>query len=79
MITVLIAEKEEKIREVLGQMLSKGGNTNIYIIKQGDIIKIVEKDSLKELVTLKDKIIELEDYLYNEKRGSLYESILEII
>ena len=79
MITVVIAENEEKAREILAQMLSKIGNTNIDIVKQGDIIKIAEKDSLKDLVSLKDKIIELEDSLYNEKKGALYKSILEAI
>ena len=79
MITVLIAQDQEKVKEILAQMLSKIGNTNIGIIKEGDTIKIVEKDSLKDLVSLKDKIIELEDSLYNEKRGVLYKSILEII
>lgn len=79
MITVVIADNQGKVKEILIQMLSKIGNTNIGIIKQGDIIKIVEKDSLKDLVPLKDKIIELEDSLYNEKKGALYKSILEAI
>jgi DNA-binding protein Fis len=79
MITVLIAEKEDRIKEVIGQMLSKGGNTNIYIMKQGDVVKIIEKDSLKDMVTIREKVIELEDSLFNEKKGSLYGSILEII
>ncbi len=79
MITVVIAENSEKVKEIVAQMLSKIGNTNIGIIKQGDTVKITEKDSLKDLVPLEDKIIELEDSLYNEKRGVLYKSILEII
>lgn len=79
MITVVIAENEEKVKEILLEMLGKTGNINIAIIKQGDIIKIAEKDSLKDLVSLKDKIIELEDSLYNEKKGALYKSILEAI
>jgi len=79
MITVVITDNEGKVKEILAQMLSKIGNTNIGIIKQGDTIKIAEKDSLKDLVSLKDKIIELEDSLYNEKKGILYKSILEVI
>ena len=79
MITVLIAENEEKIKEIVAGMLTKIGNTNIGIVKQGDVIKIIEKDSLKDMITIKDKIIELEDSLYNEKKGTLYKSILEII
>ena len=79
MITVVIADNTEKAKEILAQMLSKIGNINIGIIKQGDVIKIAEKDSLKDLVSLKDKIIELEDSLYNEKKGRLYKSVLEVI
>jgi len=79
MITVLIADNEGKVKEILAQMLGKIGNTNIDIIKQGDIVKIAQEDSLKDLVSLKDKIIELEDSLYSEKKGKLYKSILEII
>ena len=79
MITVLITDKEEKVKEIVAQMLKKAGNTNINIIKEGDIIKIAEKDSLKDLVSLEDKIIELENSLYNEKKGLLYKSILEVV
>jgi two-component system nitrogen regulation response regulator GlnG len=78
-ITIVIAENEEKVKEILTQMLAKIGNTNIDIIKQEDVIKIVQKDSLKEIVSLKDKIIELEDSLYNEKEGVLYKAVLEVI
>lgn len=79
MITVLIADSENQVKEILAQMLGKIGNTDIGIIKQGDIIRIAEKDGLKDLVSLKDKIIELEDSMYNEKRGGLYKAILEVI
>lgn len=79
MITVVIAENEEKVKEIVAQMLGKIGNTNIDIVKQGGVIKIAERNSLKELVSLEEKIIELGDSLYNEKRGGLYKSILDII
>jgi len=79
MVTLVIAKNEEKAKEILFEMLGKIGNMNIGIIKEGDIIKIAQKDSLKDLVSLKDKIIELQDSLYNEKKGTLYKSILEVI
>jgi DNA-binding protein Fis len=79
MLTIVITDNAEKVKEVIASMLSKIGNITIGIIKQGDMIKIAEKDSLKDLVSLEDKIIELEDSLYNEKRGALYKSILEVI
>ncbi len=79
MITVVITENEEKVKEIIAQMLGKIGNINIDIVKQGGVIKISERSSLKELVSLEEKIIELGDSLYNEKRGVLYKSILEIV
>ena len=79
MITLLISENQGKIKEMLMQMLSKQGNTNIDIVKKENMIKIIEQDEIKGLVSLKDKIIELEDAIYNEKKGKLYKSVLEAI
>lgn len=79
MITILVADNETKVKEMLSEMLSKAGNTDVGITKQGGIIKIAEKGGLKELVSLRDKIIELEDSLYNERKGILYKSMLEVI
>lgn len=79
MITLLITDNEEKIKELLGQMLKQYGNANIDILKQENIIKILKKDDLKEIVSLEDKIIELEESLYNEKKGMLYRAMLEAV
>jgi len=79
MITLLISGNDEKVKEIISQMLGKIGNTNIDIIRQADVIKIAQKDSLKDLVSLKDKIIELENALYEEKKGVLYKAVLEEI
>lgn len=79
MVTILIGNNQEKVKEILLEMLSKEGNINIDIIKQENIIKIMKRAELKEMVSLRDKIIELEELLYNEKKGMLYKSILEVI
>ena len=79
MITVLIAENEEKVQRILAEMLNKAGNANIDIIKQEDVVKIMKKEELKTLVSLEDKVIELEDSLFNEKKGELYKAVLEKI
>ena len=79
MITVLIADNEEKIREILTKMIAQQGNANIDIVKQENMIKIMSKEDVKDLVSLKDKIIELENALYEEKRGVLYKAILKEI
>lgn len=79
MITVLIADNVTKVKEMLAQMLQQAGNANIDIIKQEDVIKILKKEDIKELVSLKDKVIELEESLYAEKKGLLYKAIVETI
>lgn len=79
MITVLIAENEDKAKEIITSILSKIGNANINIVRQGGTIKITEKNDLKDMVPLEDKIIDLGDSLFNEKKGVLYRSVLDII
>ena len=39
----------------------------------------VKKDSLKGLDNLKDTVVELEDSLYDLKKGVLFKSVLEVI
>lgn len=79
MITVLFGDNKEKIKEIIFQSLSKIDNTNIGIVKEGEMVKIIDKDGLKDLVTLKEKIIELEDMLLKDRKGIVYKSVLEAI
>lgn len=79
MFTILVAKDEEKIKELLTRMLKQIGNTNIDIVKQGEIVKILKEDEIKDLVSLKDKVIQLEESLYNEKKGKLYKAVLEAV
>jgi len=79
MITVLFANNQEKIKEIILEILNKLGNTNIYIRKRGDIIEILEKEDIRSMVSLADKVIELEGALYYEKKGMLYKTVLEVI
>lgn len=78
--TILITGEDKKIKELLMQVLHQAG----YAVpedwdQQNNIIKIVHKDSIQDISSLKDKIIELEDALFQEKKGVLYKSILEAI
>lgn len=79
MITILIADDEKKIKEMLTQMLKHEG----YLISENwdsqDMIKILKKDAIQDDSILKDKIIELEDSLFNQKQRGLYKSVLEVI
>lgn len=79
MVTIVIGKDQGKVKEIITQMLGKVGNVQIDIVKQGDTIKVTDKESLASLVSLEDKIIELEDSLYNESRGALYKAVLGVI
>ena len=79
MITLFLAENEEKVKEAVSQLLNKIGNTNIDIVKSGNTIQVLEKDDLKDLVSLKEKVIQLVESLYNEEKGRLYRAVLDII
>ena len=77
--TVWIYDNVEKTKEIIAEMLEKEGNINLYIIKQANMLRIVQEKDIKEMVPLKDKIIELEDALCREKKGAVYKNILEAI
>lgn len=79
MITVLIAENEEKIKNILSQMLKQGGVKQLDMVSQENIIKMIKEDGIKDTVSLKERIVELEESLFKEKQGILYKCILEVI
>ncbi len=71
MITVLFTDNTEKVKEILNQMYLAGGNFQIGIIKQENVIRIFDKDDFRSVVSLKEKLLELEDALFEEKKGVL--------
>lgn len=77
MITILIAQDEKKVKEILSKMLNQAGNNHINIVKEEDIFKIMNKEDFKSVVSLEEKIIELEDNLYKDNEGCLYKAILD--
>lgn len=79
MITILIAEDELKAKEALAKMLAQEGYTLSGNLDQENVIRLVKKDCIRDLAFIKDKVIELEDSLVNEKKGFLYKSVLEAI
>jgi DNA-binding protein Fis len=70
MITISIRDNDEKAKDMLVRILKEIENSNIEIIKKRDVA---------DTVSLKEKIIELEGSLYNEKRGQIYKTVLEMI
>jgi len=79
MITILIADDEIKAKEALVNMLKQEGYALSDDFNQGDMIRIVKKDCIRDLAFIKDKVIELEDSLINEKKGVLYKAVLEAV
>ena len=79
MIKFLVADNDEKVKEIIAQMLAQQGNFRIDITKQENIVRISKMDKLREEVQLVDKITELEDALYKEKEGVLYKAVLDVV
>lgn len=79
MITVLIGKDEERIKAIVSELLDRIGNIKIDIVREGNVVKILQDDEIKKLVSLEEKVIELEEALYSENKGRLYKSILEVI
>ncbi|MEW6100930.1 MAG: helix-turn-helix domain-containing protein, partial [Candidatus Omnitrophota bacterium] len=70
---------DEKVKEIITRMLKEIGNTKIDILKEEGMVRIVRKEDIKDMVSLEDKVIELEDNLFAQNRGSLYKAIVERI
>jgi DNA-binding protein Fis len=77
MITIVIAGQDEsKTKELLNKILSDSGYDLSDNSAQGNIIRLVNRNDIRDLAFIKDKIIELGDCWYGEKKGALYKSIL---
>lgn len=79
MITILITEDEIKTKEALTKMLLQEGYSVSLNAGQDDAIRVVKKDCIRDLAFIKDRAVELQESLFNEKRGVLYKSVLEAI
>ncbi len=77
MITVLIAEEEERIKAVLDKVLKKEG----YVISDSrgndGSIKIVRKAAQPAVTILQTTLRELEEDLLKEREGVLYKAVME--
>lgn len=79
MITIMISDDELKAKELLGRLLKEQGYDPSGAIEDGNVIRVVKKDCIRDLAFIKDKVIEFEDILFREKKGVLYRSVLEAI
>lgn len=80
MITILIDGNENKIKGFLSDILKKEGYSfSGENLSQNNVIKIVNRENSQEVISLAEKVIELEESLINEKKGVIYKSVLEVI
>ena len=80
MITIVVAQDENKIKDMLTQLLRQEGyNISTHTDAGSSAINILSKNNDKNCGTLKDKVIELGNSLYKEKRGDIYKTILDEI
>lgn len=77
MITIVITGQDEtKVRELLNKIFAEGGYDMSQGLEGGSVIRLARRDNIRDLAFLKDKVIELEDSWYSEKKGILYKSVL---
>jgi DNA-binding protein Fis len=74
MITLLITENEEKIRELLTQILGKDALE--VVSGPNGTLKLQKKDTLS---SIEESVSGLDNSLMTEKKGVLYKSIVEAI
>jgi len=79
MITLLISDDEAKTKEALIKMLKEQGYALSDSLEDGGVIRILKKDCIRDLAFIKDRVIEIEKALFEEKKGVLYKSVLEAI
>ena len=79
MITILITEDELKVKGALTKLFAQEGYSFPEITSGDNIIRLVKKDCIRDLAFIKDRVVELENSLFIEKKGVLYKSVLEAI
>lgn len=77
MITILISGDELKAKEALTKMLTQEGYT--FSESADNVLGFAKKDCIRDLVFIKDRVIELGESLFAEKKGILYKTVLEIV
>jgi DNA-binding protein Fis len=77
MITVVFAKDEDRIRQKISDLLQKEGYSLPQQAISPDCINIMDGSSVS--VTLAQKIAELGDELWRQKKADLYKSVLETI
>ena len=77
MITIVIADSDEnKVKEMLNKVFTEEGYAFHEGLASGNVIRMVRKGDIRDLAFIKDRVIELENSWFNEKKGLLYKSIL---
>jgi two-component system nitrogen regulation response regulator GlnG len=72
----MIVNDTAKVQETLAALLGQAGNANIHVIKQGSTVSIMQEEEMRSLVSIEDKVLDLEEELYSREKGRLYDAVL---
>jgi DNA-binding protein Fis len=75
----MITEDELKAKKAIAKLLQEQGYSFSHESGSENVIRLVKKDSIRDMAFIKDKVIELGDTLFREKRGVLYKAVVEAI
>jgi DNA-binding protein Fis len=76
---IIVGDDELKAKEALMKVLAQEGYDLSGSFGGEEVIRIAKKECADSLATIKDKVVELESSLFNEKKGILYKSVLKEI
>lgn len=76
---IIVGDDELKAKEALMKVLTQEGYDLSGSLEGEEVIRIAKKECAGSLATIKDKVVELESALFNEKKGILYKSVLKEI
>ncbi|MFA5004934.1 MAG: helix-turn-helix domain-containing protein [Candidatus Omnitrophota bacterium] len=76
---IIVGDDELKAKEALMKVLTQEGYDLSGSLEGEEVIRIAKKECAGSLATIKDKVVELENTLFNEKKGILYKSVLKEI
>jgi DNA-binding protein Fis len=79
MVTLRITEEDRRVKEIIAQVLERQGFCMQEDARQEGVVHVMKKPSADAGGSISRSIRELENNLYDEKKGVLYKSLLEIL
>ncbi len=79
MITIMITDDEIQVKEAIVKALESEGYLISEDIQQGNCLRVVKKDCIRDLAFIKGKVIELKGLKPEDLDKGLYKSVLSEI